>query len=381
MAGHGANPLIGHDMWIENVEYTTYGPNVEYPAIPFEMIRTAHTSPQVTVKIDGMPALCTGLACDYTVETPTGLITGFSVSGLDVSITGTNLPTEPPSVRLANTDCAITSHDESMIQCTLVTPWVGGEWLPAVRDAKGRIPVSSSVATHKVPVLVNSFNPAVINVAGGDKMTVYGEGFPSDLSAHPGFELTWEEDGTKCIVYESTATEVKCVNRKFSRQLQSDVIAELEANGGRRALFSTFSLSMIASLIWPSSFSSAISAGIDTGGFGPPPLVTTFPPPPRTPPPPAVEPVPGAVGGTNDGGTGTTTSSPTCAGGEPEAFGYVKDIGPYHCLGPLDDDKRLDITFFESVLLPNTPIDQRSRDFLVYLVNSTDASIAAGAGP
>ena len=140
-----ANPLVGQDVTTVSLELAPRGPNVMYEAIPFEMLRTAHESPQIQVKIDGIPAICTCVACDYTYEAVEGLITDFSVNGLDITILGSNLPLEFASVKLAYTNCEVTSNSASSIGCTLVTPWVSGDWIPAVRDVKGLIPVASSV--------------------------------------------------------------------------------------------------------------------------------------------------------------------------------------------------------------------------------------------
>ena len=137
-----------------------------YPAVPFEMLRTAHEKPQIRVKVDGMAAVCAGLMCDYVYEDPQGLITGFSVNGLDVSIQGTNLPSELISVRLSQTNCEVTSNNANSIECTLVTPWVSGKWLPAVRDVNGRIPIDDSVAKHVVPYIVTSTNPPEMSAGG-----------------------------------------------------------------------------------------------------------------------------------------------------------------------------------------------------------------------
>lgn len=76
-----ANPLEGRDIELESLALTARGPNISYQPIPFSMLRTAHDSPQVRVKIDGMAAVCTGLACDYTYESTPSLITAFSVNG------------------------------------------------------------------------------------------------------------------------------------------------------------------------------------------------------------------------------------------------------------------------------------------------------------
>ena len=92
-----------------------------YPAIPFEMMRTVHDEPQLSVTVDGMEAICVGLRCGYAYEEPPGLITGFTVDGLNVTITGENLPLDLIGVRLSQTNCLIYVglHDSSKIECRM----------------------------------------------------------------------------------------------------------------------------------------------------------------------------------------------------------------------------------------------------------------------
>ena len=59
-----------------------------YPAIPFEMLRTSYDKPQVSVKVDGMEAICIHSNCGYVYEEPTATITSFTVDGLDITING-----------------------------------------------------------------------------------------------------------------------------------------------------------------------------------------------------------------------------------------------------------------------------------------------------
>lgn len=71
------------------------GTNIFYDAIPFEMLKTYETEPQLIVTVDGQPVVCHNLTCDVTYIDPVGEITGSTYtesSGL-VTITGTNLPT------------------------------------------------------------------------------------------------------------------------------------------------------------------------------------------------------------------------------------------------------------------------------------------------
>ena len=192
------------------------------------MIFTNEAHPQVKVTVDDLPALCTGLACDYVHTEPTGQVTAMALGDLnplDITITGTDLPLDLVSVTLAKTDCVVSSNDGSQIVCALATPWVAGSWVPEVRDAAGLIPVSDAVAAHTVPLVVTGVAPDLdLNQAGGDILAITGEGFPSTLEGH---DLKFRfSDGTDCIPFETTATEVKCVTRPFApetrRRLQID---------------------------------------------------------------------------------------------------------------------------------------------------------------
>ena len=88
---------------------------------------------------------------------------------------------------LAKTECIVSTNDETTIICTLVTPWVAGNWMPEVRDDKGLIPLSGSVSKYNVPLVISGVSPnSDLNLAGGDILTVTGENFPSTLE---GFNL------------------------------------------------------------------------------------------------------------------------------------------------------------------------------------------------
>ena len=110
----------------------THGPGIYYPVIPYEMLYTDEVAPQVVVEIDGLPAACTGLQCDYQYEEPIGLVTGMTVEGLNVSLTGSNLTLDLVSVTLAKTACEITANTDLTIECTMAHSWPSGRWLPEV---------------------------------------------------------------------------------------------------------------------------------------------------------------------------------------------------------------------------------------------------------
>ena len=149
------------------------------------MLYTKEEAPQVLVEIDGLHAACVGLQCDYQYEEPVGLVTGMTVNGLDVSITGSNLTLELVSVTLAMTDCVITINTDSTIECTMSTEWTAGRWLPQVRDAKGLIPNDAGLQSHYIgPVLISITPYAELNPAGFDTLTLSGSNFPIYPSSH-----------------------------------------------------------------------------------------------------------------------------------------------------------------------------------------------------
>lgn len=144
------------------------------------MLYQAEDAPQVIVTVDDMPAVCAGVACGYTYEDPTSLVTGFTVSGQNVVIDGTALPTSYLSVTLSNVECVPnTDVSETQIDCDLQTDWVAGDWTPVLMTSDGVIPVDGSVTPHSVPLTVDSVTPETLNPAGGELVTVVGSGFPA----------------------------------------------------------------------------------------------------------------------------------------------------------------------------------------------------------
>lgn len=71
------DPIIGDgDEEGLNIIYSseivkTYGPNIFYDALPFEMLKTIHVKPQVKVTVDGIAAVCASTKCDFELtESP-----------------------------------------------------------------------------------------------------------------------------------------------------------------------------------------------------------------------------------------------------------------------------------------------------------------------
>lgn len=139
---------------IVNSEVQARGSNIYYEVIPYEFIYTDETSPQVMVTIDDQAALCTSLACDYTYVEPTTELTSMTVSGLDVVIAGTDLPTVIDAVTLGFTPCSVTASDTTSIACTLESDLMAGTWSPQVTDANGLLPVAGSLTPAEVALVI-----------------------------------------------------------------------------------------------------------------------------------------------------------------------------------------------------------------------------------
>mmetsp|Transcript_20898 Transcript_20898/g.32328 ORF Transcript_20898/g.32328 Transcript_20898/m.32328 type:complete len:98 (-) Transcript_20898:3865-4158(-) len=73
-----------------------YNPaNVFLEPIPFEMLRTLETTPQLSVEVDGYPAACKSLNCNFTYTEPTSEVSSFTYtpSTKKLEISGNSLPT------------------------------------------------------------------------------------------------------------------------------------------------------------------------------------------------------------------------------------------------------------------------------------------------
>jgi hypothetical protein len=66
-----------------------------FEPVGLEFLYSDAQSPQVLVNVDGLPALCVNLNCDYNYVEPNTIITGqtYNPSTKVLIVTGTNLPT------------------------------------------------------------------------------------------------------------------------------------------------------------------------------------------------------------------------------------------------------------------------------------------------
>jgi hypothetical protein len=207
--------FVGVNAVISESEVNSRGGNVYYPVLPFEYLFTDETKPQVTVTIDGMPALCASLSCDYTYEPVGAEITAMTVAGTSVVITGTSLTSTINSVTIAGMACAISTNDGTTLSCTLPYNLYAGSHKPVVKDDKGLIPTSAGFAATDVPLVIDAVFPVTeVNTAGGGEITVQGSSFPSIIGLED-VSLTFS-DGQTCDISETTETEMKCI-RSFNK--------------------------------------------------------------------------------------------------------------------------------------------------------------------
>lgn len=102
-----------------------YGKNVFYDAIPFETLRTFETNPQVIVTVDGLPAVCHNLNCDFNYVVSPGEVTAFTFDETTkvLTITGTKLPVGEnlEKIEFSLSSCTVdaAASSETSIKCTL----------------------------------------------------------------------------------------------------------------------------------------------------------------------------------------------------------------------------------------------------------------------
>jgi len=156
----------------------------------------------VLITLDGQPALCPQLNCDFSYYTDSASIasqTKLGSNGLTLSVVGTNLPsTDILKVTYGQVDCAVTSKTSSSIDCTLADIPVAGTQTVQILTSKGIIPTDPSVfVPTPEPLVINSVTPnSRVNYLGGDILVFAGSGFGNDPSA---LNVTFE-DGTVCDV-------------------------------------------------------------------------------------------------------------------------------------------------------------------------------------
>lgn len=120
-------PLKGKEIKYGAKTVREYGKNLEFSPIPFEMLKTYETKPQVIVNVNGLPAVCHNVTCDFTYMETVGEVSSFTFDepSKKVVITGTNLPTKAEDIQViwfAMSKCTLdaTKMPGTSLECTLV---------------------------------------------------------------------------------------------------------------------------------------------------------------------------------------------------------------------------------------------------------------------
>jgi hypothetical protein len=175
-----------------------------------------------------MAALCASLNCDYTYVDTDAEISGQTLEGSVLTITGVNLPTgEDVVIDFGPARCIPDSLTASEYVCQLEHEAVTGEWIVQVNTDDGYLPntIADSIL---IPATVTSVYPNdAINFLGGDILEITGEDFGYDASA---VSVTFA-DGTVCTVLDVQMTFINCELNRFTKDAASYQPATVSING------------------------------------------------------------------------------------------------------------------------------------------------------
>jgi hypothetical protein len=114
-----------------------------WDVIPGDYFFTRETQPQVMVTVDDMPALCSGMACNYRYAEGSSVITGFEISSdTQLTITGANFVT-PEKIEMGFLECSniVVSASADQITCDLADKLPAGNWFPIVTEDLGKVKI------------------------------------------------------------------------------------------------------------------------------------------------------------------------------------------------------------------------------------------------
>lgn len=195
-----------------------------YENIPYDMLRTVHSNPQVLMTVDDLPVACREVDCDYLYIDTTPLVTGIAASngnnaGDSMTISGSNFEDYVKLIEFADTTCTPSSVSSTSITCVFDEDLAAGEWTPTVTGYYGVYP-TSGVTAHTVALTWDSVTPSSdLNSNGGTLMTLTGSGFPVDKDSLPSDWSLAFSDGAdvsvECVLVTVTSTEITCRPAKF----------------------------------------------------------------------------------------------------------------------------------------------------------------------
>ena len=95
------HPVYGTNVTFNQTTVVHKSNNLWYDPVPFELLKTFETVPQVIVDIDGQPAVCHSLDCGFNYTEPSSNITEFSYNETTrkIEAIGNNLPNQTSEIR------------------------------------------------------------------------------------------------------------------------------------------------------------------------------------------------------------------------------------------------------------------------------------------
>jgi len=172
------------------------------------------------VEVDGLPAVCDGLNCDFTYVANVGEVTGFTFdeASKELLITGTELPLQADidSIMFAQSTCSVLSSSATSVSCKLDRNPTCGTWKPTLLAKLGKIVNAASVTGVAVKCTVSAANPLLaLNMIGGDNITFTGTNFPYELEGNTITVKFKDTQQTACTPQWSTTDVLVCLTTKF----------------------------------------------------------------------------------------------------------------------------------------------------------------------
>jgi hypothetical protein len=220
-------PLTAGDGNITFYSNTTipYGVNLFFEPIPFEMLRTYETEPQLIVSVGNQPAVCHNLTCDFTYILPVGEVTAFTFDDatLKLVLTGTDMPSLIANISKVEFALAECNVDEATltatnVECTLDKEPTCGDHLPILTSLLGVIPNAAALVAQTISCTVNAVAPSTgLNLLGGDNITISGTFLPHDVGTSTISLKFSDTQETVCVPQSSTTSSLVCLTSSFDQ--------------------------------------------------------------------------------------------------------------------------------------------------------------------
>lgn len=188
-------------------DVVSQGSRIFYDVIPYEMIYTSESLPQIYITVNGLEAACHSLNCGYTYIADSASLSSVNYSGRSVTASGTSLPTQDVKICISNICCEEDSYTltDTSATCTLEDDIVAGSWDVEFNYAHGRVnrdaisTVSQSIGSLSVSINSGSLNPngwSLVTITATNMLNVDNQQ-PADFGVTiGGQECTIEEVGT-----------------------------------------------------------------------------------------------------------------------------------------------------------------------------------------